>query len=71
MKDEDQTLTRALLALISNPGTGDDRDPAAMGRNVRLQAGLAAYERARGDGLCHEGAWECALEAMRAFDVAT
>ncbi len=28
-------------------------------------AGLAAYELARLDGLCDEGAWECALEAAR------
>ena len=26
---------------------------------------LAAYEQARLDGLCDEGAWECALEAAR------
>lgn len=28
-------------------------------------AALAAYEQARLDGLCDEGAWECALEAAR------
>lgn len=35
---------------------------------ARVQTGLAAYERAQADGLCHDGAWECALEAMRALD---
>ncbi len=31
-----------------------------------LQAALTAYEDARTDGLCHDGAWECALAAARA-----
>ncbi|OQA42516.1 MAG: hypothetical protein BWY52_02186 [Chloroflexi bacterium ADurb.Bin325] len=30
-----------------------------------IAAGLAAYEQARLDGLCDDGAWECALEAAR------
>lgn len=30
-----------------------------------VAAGLAAYEQARLDGLCHDGAWECALDAAR------
>jgi len=30
-----------------------------------FSAAVMAYENARMDGLCHEGAWECALEAMR------
>jgi hypothetical protein len=32
-----------------------------------IKAALAAYEQARLDGLCHEGAWECALEALQAL----
>lgn len=28
-------------------------------------AALIAYQDARIDGLCHEGAWECALEVLR------
>lgn len=31
-----------------------------------LQAALTAYENARADGLCHDGAWECAVTALRA-----
>lgn len=31
-----------------------------------LQAGLTAYENARQDGLCHDGAWECAVAALSA-----
>lgn len=38
-------------------------------RTACIQAALAGYERAQLDGLCHEGAWECAIEAMRALDL--
>jgi hypothetical protein len=31
-----------------------------------LQDGLTAYENARLDGLCHDGAWECAVAALSA-----
>lgn len=30
-----------------------------------VTAGLDAYELAQLDGLCDDGAWECALEAAR------
>lgn len=32
------------------------------------QIAFAAYENARMDGLCHEGAWECAVEVLCAFN---
>jgi len=35
-----------------------------------LKIALTAYENARMDGLCHEGAWECALDALRSLNVA-
>lgn len=34
-----------------------------------LEAAQAGYEQAGWDGLCREGAWECALEAIRHLDV--
>lgn len=37
-------------------------------RDSCFSAAAAAYEDASVDGLCHDGAWECALEAMRAID---
>jgi hypothetical protein len=40
-------------------------------RDAVYTAALAAYENARMDGLCHEGAQECALQAMRALDYQT
>lgn len=38
-------------------------------RQVCVQAALAAYEDAQMSGLCHEGAWECAVDAIRALDL--
>ena len=38
-------------------------------RQACIEAALTAYETARTDGLCHEGAWECAIDAMRALDI--
>jgi hypothetical protein len=34
-----------------------------------VRVALEAYERARMDGLCDEGALEVALDAVRGFDV--
>ncbi|MCZ7666950.1 MAG: hypothetical protein M5U34_06870 [Chloroflexi bacterium] len=36
-----------------------------------LKIALAAYENARMDGLCHDGAWECALTAVPPSDPET
>lgn len=38
-------------------------------REVCLREAKEAYEDARMRGLCEEGAWECALGAIEAFDV--
>ena len=38
-------------------------------RAACIKAALAGYEDAGMHGLCHEGAWECAIDAMRALDV--
>jgi hemerythrin-like domain-containing protein len=48
-------------------------DPRALAERVRsacLQAASAAYEQAGISGLCGEGRWELALQAMKAVDVA-
>jgi hypothetical protein len=39
-------------------------------RAACLAAAIAAYEQAGSDGLCHEGAWENALGAIRSLPVA-
>ncbi len=56
--DELTAVRQRLRAALA--GTADG--PAAA---AAAAAGLAAYELARLDGLCNEGAWECALEAAR------
>ena len=35
-----------------------------------VRAAQAAYERAAADGLCDEGAWEVAVDAIRGVDIA-
>lgn len=40
-------------------------------RNACVQAALDGYERAQIAGLCQEGAWECAVDAMRTLDLRT
>lgn len=34
-----------------------------------IEAALAGYERAAISGLCHEGAWEAAISAIRMLDL--
>jgi hypothetical protein len=34
-----------------------------------IQAAIHAYEDAGLSGLCHEGRWECAVDAMRGVDL--
>ena len=42
---------------------------AEVVRKACIRAALAGYEQAAMDGLCHEGAWEVAVGAMRMLDV--
>lgn len=44
-------------------------DLASAIRDACVKAALDAYENARMDGLCHDGAWEVAVGAMRALNV--
>ncbi|MBZ0143953.1 MAG: hypothetical protein K8F56_10250 [Rhodocyclaceae bacterium] len=48
-------------------------DPQKIAEAVRracVDAALEAYEDAQIRGLCREGAWEVAIEAVRTLDVA-
>ena len=38
-------------------------------RHACIEAALEGYESARISGLCHEGAWEAAVSAMRVLDL--
>lgn len=49
-----------------------DPDPRRLANQVRaalIEAALAAYEDAGVRGLCAEGAWEVAVDTMRALDL--
>lgn len=48
----------------------DPRDIAEAVRRACIDAALEAYEDAQVRGLCREGAWEVAIEAVRTLDVA-
>ncbi|HRQ40066.1 MAG TPA: acetyltransferase [Chloroflexota bacterium] len=48
-----------------------DSEPLATAvPDAALQAALTAYENARTDGLCHEGAWESALYVLHSLHMA-
>lgn len=38
-------------------------------RDACIQAALTGYNDASMSGLCHEGAWECAVDAMRSLNL--
>lgn len=38
-------------------------------RDACVQAALDGYEQAQIAGLCQEGAWECAVDAIRRIDM--
>ena len=40
-------------------------------RNACVRAALDGYEQAQIAGLCQEGAWECAVDAIRMLDLRT
>jgi len=42
---------------------------AKLIRDACIQAASTSFEDARMDGLCCDGAWEAAVEAMRTIDV--
>lgn len=48
----------------------DDRiDLARTVRQACIDAAIRAFEDAGISGLCEEGRWECAVQAMRAVDL--
>ncbi len=47
----------------------DPMELASRVRNACVMAALDGYERAQIAGLCQEGAWECAVDAMRMLDL--
>ncbi|MBI3095629.1 MAG: acetyltransferase [Rhodocyclales bacterium] len=49
--------------------THDPEQLAAAVRAACIQAALDGYEQAQIAGLCHEGAWECAVDAIRRLEI--
>ena len=47
----------------------DSERLATAVRDACVQVAVAAYEDAAMSGLCHEGAWECAVDAMCSLNV--
>ncbi len=45
------------------------RQVAEAVRAACVRAALEGYEQAGMDGLCHEGAWEAAVDAIRGLDL--
>lgn len=45
------------------------REIAEAVRRACLRAALAHYDDALMRGLCREGAWDCAVDAMRSLDL--
>jgi len=46
-----------------------ERELAEAVRKACLKAALEAYEQAAISGLCGEGAWECAVGAIRSLNL--
>ena len=49
----------------------DPMQLASRVRNACILAALDGYERAQIAGLCQEGAWECAVDAMCMLELRT
>lgn len=47
----------------------DAHDIAEKTRKACLEAALRAYDEARHRGMCSEGAWDYAMDAIRGLDV--
>lgn len=52
-------------------GAIDSRKLTEAVRQACLDAAVSAYEDASLSGLCHEGAWEVAVGAIRSVDVSS
>ena len=57
---------------VNEQVTADEKRRLAEAiRAACVKAALEGYERAAISGLCHEGAWECAVDAIRTLDLET
>lgn len=63
MAKMDQTCDRAAIEETERMNFAKDV------RDACVEAALQRYEDAKISGLCHEGAWECAINAIREVDL--
>lgn len=49
--------------------TNEQQRIAQLVKDECIQAALQGYEHASMSGLCHEGAWEAAISAIRGVDL--
>ncbi len=54
---------------LDRQNTADRLRIAEIVRTACLRAAIERYDQAASDGLCLEGAWECALDAIRSMDL--
>jgi hypothetical protein len=50
----------------------DNKELRAVAEKIRaayLETALTSYEDAAANGLCAEGAWECAVDSMRHLEI--
>ena len=47
----------------------DYRKAAELIRKECIKAAVEAHETASQNGICHEGAWECAVDAMKSLNL--
>ena len=55
--------------MINKPNLVEQHKIAEAVRQACIDTALVAYEDAGINGLCHEGRWECAVDAIRSLDV--
>jgi hypothetical protein len=55
--------------MSTQPSPDERRRLAEATREACIRAALAGYETAAMSGLCHEGAWENAISAIRQVDL--
>jgi hypothetical protein len=55
--------------IVMSTANQDHYQLAEKIRQACLQTALTAYEDARMDGLCHQGAWESAMGALQQMDI--
>ena len=57
------------VGMMTQASGSEERRIAEMTREACIRAALAGYENVAMSGLCHEGAWEAAISAIRMLDL--